>query len=181
MKSFHSISDALALHKTCPICHGHLQISDDKDSTYFFDYRSDDFLCYELMDEDLVAINKNSGEIYFIINSNNNFNYHNAFCVIKAECMKFSTSCLFSYELLCYFDAENMKLSNIFLLSERLSIDNSNNKFCLITNNYEQNITEYSVDVFSSNMSIKKLPLVNLNFKQPKETLEKIEKFSIFT
>ncbi len=180
MKYFNSLKEALGYYPKCPVCYSKLEINDDKHRTIYFDNESNDYLCYELMDDDLVVINKLNDSIDFIFKNNLNINYDNAFCVIKSECSNNTSDCLFSYVLLCYFDVKNNKLKNICLCSEQFSIINKNDQMCVINNVYDRNFTEYTIDIFSSSMQVEKLPLVQINFNNPQDALSKIEKLLLF-
>ena len=180
MKTFNSLAEALQYHPKCPVCFSELEVNDDKHHTVYFDYQSYNHLCYELIDDDLVLINKDNDSIDFIVRNNLGISYDQSFCIIKPECKSIKGDCLFSYSILCYFDLKNNKLKNISLCAEQFSIENDNEKLCVINNLYDRDHTEYSVDVFSSAMLVEKLPLINLNFKNIKETLIKVEKMVLF-
>ena len=176
MLIFNSISEALSLHKICPICSHQLKIFDDKQKLLAHNVLDDYNLCYELINEDLVLINKSNDSIKFIINNNYNIYYNNYFCPIKIECV----NCMFCYTIIGNFDLSVNKIKNIYLSAEQFSIENSHNKLCVINNLYEAHMTEYTIDIFSKNMNVERIPLIPLNFKNPKETLHKIEKLLLF-
>ncbi len=190
MKQFNSLLEALNYHIKCPICHGEMDIADDKHHALISEinlYQNNEqvLLCYELIDGDLVIIDKYTDDIDFIIRNNINYNYHTNSFAITLECNnREKNRCLFGYELLCRFDAINNKLYDICLVSEQFSIENKEHKLCLIKSNYQENYSKYTAGIFSSPELIGKdikLPLVDIDFKKIKNTLEKIENLLVFS
>jgi hypothetical protein len=190
MKQFNSLLEGLNYHIKCPACQGAIDIADDKHRALMSEinlYHNNEqvLLCYELIDGDLVIIDKRNDDIDFIIRNNLNYNYHTNSFALTLECYnREKNRCLFGYELLCRFDSINHKLYDICLVSEQFSIENKENKLCLIKSNYQENYTKYTTGIFSSpgldGKSIK-IPLVDIDFKNIKKTMEKIENLLVFS
>jgi hypothetical protein len=190
MKQFNSLTEGFAYQSKCPICNSELDIGDDKHQALILEipiYHNNEqvLICYELIDGDLIIIDKYTAEINFIIRNNLNFNYHTNSFPISLECSnRDKNRCLFSYQILCRIDSEKNELYDFCLLSEQLSIENNKKELCVIKNDYQQNITCYTQDIFSfPNLDGKRkqLPLIDLDFKNISAFLNKIESYLIFS
>ena len=72
MKQFKALTEALEHYTKCPICNGELNISDDKHQALISEipiYHNNEqvLICHELIDGDLIIIDKYTAEIDFII------------------------------------------------------------------------------------------------------------------
>lgn len=190
MKQFNSLTEGFAYQSKCPICNSELDIGDDKHQALILEipiYHNNEqvLICYELIDGDLIIIDKYTAEINFIIRNNLNFNYHTNSFPISLECSnRDKNRCLFGYQILCRIDAVKHELHDFCLLSEQLSIENNKKELCFIENDYQQNITNYTEAIFEypllDGRKRKKLPLMDLDFKNTSRFLDKIEKFLVF-
>lgn len=191
MKQFSSLIEGINYHNNCPICNAKLDISDDKHQALMLDIpiynhaQEQVLICYELIDGDLVIIEKYTGKINFIIRNNLNYNYHTNSFPIILECSNRSKNrCFFSYELLCRLDSYKHELYDICLLSEQFSFENTKKELCVIKNVYQEEIAYYTQDIFSfPNLDGKriKLPLLDVDFKKLSMLIKKIEHYLIFS
>lgn len=190
MKQFNSLTEALTHYTKCPMCNGDLDIADDKHQALIeeipiYHNNKQVLICHELIDGNSIIIDKYTGEIDFIIRNNLNFNYHTNSFPISLKCSNQNKNgCLFGYQILCRIDAEKNELYDFCLLSEQLSIENNKQKLCLIENDYQQNITNYTEAIFEYPLldgnKRKKLPLIDLDFENTFLLLNKIETYLVF-
>lgn len=179
-KTFQNISEAVQYKNYCPICKEELIFS-CKDIILKC---TENFgkLCFELVGEDLLFIDPRNSKIETVIKQSKNIlgyypynglSYHK----LGIEC----NCCMYGYMLQIQVDMTNKKLHSVLLNSERISIEDENNKLYEIINTYTTEKTEYHY--YDNNDVVKSqvMPIINLNFDNPNEIITKVKKILIFS
>ena len=95
-------------------------------------------------------------------------------------------SCLnFNYSLQLILNWGTLRIEEVFLNSESVTFHNNGNMY-YISNRYSFNKTEFLVDIYNSGYPgpVKNpiiMPLIELDYENPENTLEKVKKLIIFS
>lgn len=119
-----------------------------------------------------------SGKTIAVRNANSISNFKGDIILgVTIEC----DSCtMYSYTLSLFLDFVNFEFKSAHLNAEWISLEENKSVF-EIRNSYGLGITEYTHFGIDGSTKQINLPLVPLNFLNPKETLERIQNLIIFT
>ena len=177
-KQFNSLLEGMHYYTACPFCNQKLNIN-QKDLVADYDGASQR-LSYSLYGDDLLWIDPKTEKVevvngptsYTISSYYNSITYHR----LGFEC---EYCFLFGYTIQIQVDLSKNKLIGVFLNSEKVSYEDSDNVLHEIKNIYTKNITEYTY-YLESDTKQEKFPLVPLNVQNPEETINRIKNLMTF-
>lgn len=194
MKYFSHLTDAIFYRTNCPICKKGLKHQNISDLSFIgekiilkIDTSIGDAICIDIKDDiitaismtrDSVDINEGTTYKYSAFASTDYSIYNNmlsSFITISCnECEQFL------YRVQIQINLTNLKITNIFLESEFVSIVEDSTVY-EIENIYEKQETHYSAIYSDSNDKFFSIPLIPLNLDNPHETLNRIKKLLVFS
>jgi hypothetical protein len=175
MKEFESLKEGFFFHKNCILCQEPLH-GFPKREKFNYCLAADLSININVNTEE-VKLNHCTKETAIVPTTGTEYFCHYVTCV----------SCLrFYYSIQITFGWNSMQIEKTCLNSESFSIIKDGYIYSIL-NRYPVNITEYTCDIYDnegdfsdvSSPSIK-LPLININYNNPRNTVEKIKKLIVF-
>lgn len=194
MKYFSHLTDAIFYRINCPICKKGLRHQNISDLSFVgekiilkIDTSIGSAICLDIKDNIITEISISSDSV----DANEGISYkYNAFSfkdysIYNNLLSSFITiSCKnceqFLYCIQIQIDLTNLKITNIFLESEFVSII-ENSTVYEIENIYDKQETHYSAIYSDNNDKFLSMPLIDLNLDNPHETLSRIKKLLVFS
>ena len=178
---FKKISDALNYNKNCPICNEQINF---KNKDLIVEYKSiEPRLRFNLSKDNIFYINTINDEVEVCFKksvfSNLKSNYGILYEPIYMECQNIDCG-LYSYILQILVDIKNLKISNILLNSEKVSYEDTDGSLHEVHNNYVNKTTTY-IHFLDNKENLISLPIIDLNLKDLKQTIERVKKLLIFS
>lgn len=197
---FCNLQSAIDYHSNCPICGALLEIDKGKYSRQIESFPSNNEKITFYLGDDQLTVGLTSNQIE--IKLNQMFNYQDIYCAGDSTSFKLSgisygiipTSgsyihdiiiscikcCQFSYVVKLLVDIDSLKLSGIYLELESITIENDDIVH-EVRNIFTLNKTEYISFSKNGGTKITNLPLVQLDFLNPQDTINRIRKLILFS
>jgi hypothetical protein len=176
---FSSLKEAISYKKECPFCNSLLQFDNRDFSNIYKPY--DRNLLFNLLGDDLLVIDLDTEKLDLLLSKNKqdsvNYKYNGLhYQRLILECqMCFA----FGYTLQIQIDMSNLKLFNILLNTESLSYEDEKGILYEIKNIYPSSSTSFCY--YDEKVKHQRIPLINLDLKNPLETINKIKKLILFS
>lgn len=166
MKKFSCLSEALSYKTCCPFCKSKLNINALYSSNVL---KFDDIECTIYVDIETEKVTIHTIENYLMCS------FGRSISIACANC------CDFYYILQIWMSPLLNKVTEISLNSEAIHYIDSVDNLYTIRNNYVYNKTKYSRNLVLSNRKDYEIPIIDINYDNIIETIDKIEKLIIFS
>lgn len=187
---FNTVSEARRYRASCPLCSGKLSINDHNLSQKCSNLDNQIFFAESMGEYDTLSINMDTNRIYLAklkLRLNNKRSQDSTvtyvpsgtarlFHCLKIECKK---CWKYSFSIKMEIDLNNLKMIEVSLSNEAISIED-NGQLYEIKNVYSMDKMEF-YQTNSDDESRSFLPIIPINFNNPKETLNRIKNILIFS
>ena len=181
MIKFKKILDGMTYRKNCPVCHSPLHVN-DQDLAEPFSFKKKK-ISFPLLGDDVLVVNLFSEDIDLKLKQSvfamGYYNYNGiAYGRVQCECV---SCCLYYFVLQVQINMSIKKIENILLNSEFLAFEDASGFLHEINNIYSLDKCEYKYYNIEGDSKKLDFPIVELDFANPKQTIDKLQKLIIFS